>query len=163
MGDTALAKGLFPLDQPSLGPSSTFQSAWFWAMLRCHAHRFAGRPIAEVLVFWTTILLLDGGARPTIGDIAKASGVPRPTVSRYIDRTIQRGWVEERVNPRDRRRRELHLAEKGVKELEAMIVFFHEMYPSIVAVQGEHSDHSGGQNLQENLEKVSKHIAATLK
>lgn len=163
MGETALARGLLPLGKANIGPSSDFQLEWLWAMLSFHAHRFGGRPIGEVLVSWTTIMLMDSGFRPTIGDIARASGMPRPTVSRYVDHQIQEGWAKERVNPQDRRRRELYLTETGAKELEFIVEFFHDVFPDIAASHSKDRDPPNGAELLEHLTGLSERIAGKLK
>ena len=162
MSETALARGLLPLDG-GMGPSSDFQLEWLWAMLSFHAHRFGGRPMPEALVSWTTIMLLNSGARPTVADIAKASGMPRPTVSRYIDHQIQQGWVGERVNPQDRRRRELYLTEAGAKELEFIVDFFHDVFPDIVARHARNRAPPSGAELLQHLTEMSELIAGKLK
>ena len=121
MGKSVLSRGLMPGSGTTDAPSTHLQYGVLWATLLYHAHRFSGRPIAEMLVSWTTIMLMEMGQSPTIGDLAKATGLPRPTVSRYINHQIEQGWAEERVNPDNRRRRELFLTESGQQELEFML------------------------------------------
>lgn len=162
MGETALNRGLRPLSKREVGPPANVQLEWLWIMVSFHAHRFRGRPIAEVLASWTNILLIHEGFNPTIGDIAKASGLPRATVSRYVNSTIEHGWAEERVNPRDRRRRELHLTESGTQELEFIVDFFHDMYHALMASQPAEGDAVSGTEYLERLQKMTAEISERL-
>jgi len=161
MGETVLDKGLLPL-QGGMGPSADFQLEWLWTVISFHSRRFGGRPLPEALVSWTTIILMNSGVRPTIGEIAKASGMPRPTVSRYIDHQIQQGWAEERVNPENRRRRELYLTEAGAQELEFIVEFFHDMFPEIVTRHAKNRAPASGPELLEHMTQMSERIAAKL-
>jgi len=133
MGKRVLDRGLIPPTAGDDVPSARLQFDLLWAILSFHAHRFSGRPIAEMLVSWTTIMLMDRGYAPTIGDLSKATGIPRPTVSRYVNHQIEEGWAEERVNPANRRRRELFLTEAGVREMEFIVSHFHETFSGIMA------------------------------
>ena len=162
MGDTILDRGLRPASDSVPRPPADLQLEWLWVMISYHAHQFRGRPIAEVLASWTNILLIHKGLNPTIGDIAKASGLPRPTVSRYVNSTIENGWAEERVNPGDRRRRELHLTEAGAKELESIVAFFHDMFGELMASQPNDGDSVSGDDYLERLATLSAQITKRL-
>lgn len=160
MGKTILERGLRPVPDDGPGPSATLQLEWMWTMVAYHAHRFRGRPIAEVLASWTNILLIHQGLNPTIADIARASGLPRPTVSRYVAKTIEHGWAEERVSPSNRRRRELHLTDAGRKELEAIVDFFHGIFGELTK---SHPDNDmAPMDYLVRLEKLSASIAERL-
>jgi len=162
MGNTILDRGLRPASDSIPRPPADLQLEWLWVMVSYHAHQFRGRPIAEVLASWTNILLIHQGLNPTIGDIARASGLPRPTVSRYVSNTIENGWAEERVNPADRRRRELHLTEAGAKELESIVEFFHDMFRELLAGQPKGEDSASGDDYLERLARMSEQISKRL-
>lgn len=159
MGETALDRGLLSL-RDGTGPTAEFQLEWLWLMLSLHAHRFSGRPIGEALASWTNIILIHNGHHPTIGDIARASGLPRATVSRYVNHTIEQGWAEERVNQQDRRRRELFLTESGARELERIVEIFHQLSQAILSRNPKGGDPESGADLLERLEKLSSQIIA---
>jgi len=162
MGETVLDRGLRPMSRRELGPSADVQLEWLWIMVSFHTHQFRGRPMAEALASWTTILLIHKGCNPTIRDIATASGLPRPTVSRYVNTTIQQGWAHERVNVRNRRRRELHLTESGHKELERIVEFFHAMYDRLMASQPAADESVSGTEYLERLEQMTANISGCL-
>ncbi|MFW2405021.1 MAG: MarR family winged helix-turn-helix transcriptional regulator [Gammaproteobacteria bacterium] len=160
MGSTVLDKGLRPLSERERGATADVQLEWLWIMVNFHASRYRGRPIAEVLASWTNVLLIHKGFNPTIGDIAKASGLPRPTVSRYVSNTIRQGWAEERVNSKNRRRRELHLTAAGERELEFIVQFFHEMYQELIADQPPGSELVSGSDYLDRMQRMTEKIAA---
>ena len=162
MGNTILDRGLRPATEGSPAPPADLQLEWLWVMVSFHAHQFRGRPIAEVLASWTNILLLHQGLNPTIGDLAKASRLPRATISRYVSNTIQNGWAEERVNPRNRRRRELHLTEAGAKELEYIVEFFHGAFDELMANQPNDGEDISGDDYLNRLAEMSARIAERL-
>ena len=158
MGNSSLDRGLWPLVDEESTAVADFQVEWLWLIVGYHAHRLRGRPIAEVLAAWTNILLLHKGINPTVGDIAKASGLPRATVSRYIDHNLNWGWAAERVNPEDRRRRELYLTEAGEKELDYIVEFFHEMFHDLVDSRPEEGASETGEELIGRLKRLSETI-----
>ncbi|NND35852.1 MAG: winged helix-turn-helix transcriptional regulator [Gammaproteobacteria bacterium] len=162
MGNTILDRGLRPAAEDIPAPPADLQLEWLWVMVSFHAHQFRGRPIAEVLASWTNILLLHNGFNPTIGELAKASGLPRATISRYVSSTIQSGWAEERVDPRNRRRRELHLTEAGAKELEYIVEFFHFAFHELMSHQPDDGEQLSGDDYLNRLAEMSAKISERL-
>jgi len=158
MSKTVLARGLLPLSQNSNAPSPKFQAEWLWVALNYHAHQFGGRPIGEVFVSWTTILLMDRGVRPTIGEIAKATGMARSTVSRYVDHQMSRGWIEERVDKTNRRRRELYLSDTGIRQLEKIVEFFHDMFREMTTGAFANRESSRGADLIQRLARMTARV-----
>ncbi len=160
MGETALRRGLIPLDDAGVDLSADIAGEWLWLAVAFHAHRFGGRPIGEVLCSWTTILLLDRGLRPTVAEIARASGLPRSTVSRYVSHTIEQGWAEERVHSGDRRRRELHLTESGERELEFIVDVLRDLSLDLFAGESGARASDSGPTFLERLARLSSRIKA---
>ena len=162
MGDTDLDRGLIPITEVEGAFPPDIQLQWMWILVALHAHRFRGRPIAEVLASWTNILLLHRGLHPTIGDIAQASGLPRATVSRYVASTIEQGWATERVDPRNRLRRELYLTDKGREELRWMVDFFHDAYRQLKVPPVDAGEHEADTDylahLQSLTDLIRKHM-----
>ena len=158
MGKNVLARGLIPATDDAQAPPARLQFDLLWAMLSFHTHRFGGRPISEMLVSWTMIILMDRGYAPTIADIAKATGVPRPTVSRYVAHQIEQGWIEERVNPDQRRRRELFWTETGVSGMEFILDYFHDLMGDIQAKYPDDSESQGGDALLTRMRTMSEKI-----
>ncbi len=54
-----------------------------------------------------------GHCSPT--QIAVDTGIPKSTVSRSIASLVQKGWIEESVDPRDRRRRVIRLSPQALE------------------------------------------------
>jgi len=161
MGEKILGEGFFPPNEIPAGVPPDMQLDRIWAAVSFHAHRFGTSPIAEVLVSWTTIMLISGGYHPTIGDIARATGLPRPTVSRYIKNTVDSGWAEERVNVQDRRRRELYMTENGWRELGFIVEYFKDMYQFMAATRSGES--GNGTDLLERMTQLSERLTKELK
>jgi DNA-binding MarR family transcriptional regulator len=160
MGDSPLSRGFFPGSAASGAPSPQLQVQWLWLVFAYHAHHFSRRPIGEALASWTTILLIENGHDPTIGDIARASGLPRATVSRYVQHQLHSGWLEECVNLNDRRRRELQLTPAGLQMLEQIVDSFHELFHEVRGRGWVDGEAASGAEMLEHLAEMSATIAA---
>jgi DNA-binding MarR family transcriptional regulator len=158
MGKKVLDRGLLPDAAADKPPSARLRFDFMWAMISYHAHRFGGRPIAEMLVSWTMIMLADRGISPTIGELAKATGMPRATVSRYVNHQIEVGWIEERVDATNRRRRELLQTELGAQELEHMMNYFHGLFQDMMAANSVDGGLSAGDDLLEKMHALTERI-----
>jgi DNA-binding MarR family transcriptional regulator len=90
--------------------------AVFWRVLHLFASRYGSHPVGQVLVVLTLIFLNDRGMPPTMTELCKATGRPKSSVSRYVSWQIEQGFVEEVVDPNDRRRRLLKQTRKGKSE-----------------------------------------------
>jgi len=60
---------------------------------------------------------LDGGPRRP-GELADTLNLPPPSVTRTVERLVERGWVERRRGRQDRRRVDLELTAAGRTSLE---------------------------------------------
>ena len=90
--------------------------AVFWRVLHLFASRYGSHPVGQVLVILTLVFLNDRGMPPTMTELCKATGRPKGSVSRYVSSQIKQGFVEEVVDPNDRRRRLLKQTRKGKSE-----------------------------------------------
>jgi len=64
-----------------------------------------------------TISLLDQvDYHPTIGELARITRLPKSTVSRYVSTEMNMGFLEEVIDPEDRRRRRLYTTAKAKDE-----------------------------------------------
>jgi DNA-binding MarR family transcriptional regulator len=158
MGKNVLDRGFLPDPTAEKPPSPRLRFDFMWAMISYHAHRFGGRPIAEMLVSWTMIMLADRGVAPTIGELATATGMPRATVSRYVNHQIEVGWIEERVDATNRRRRELLQTELGAQELEHMMNYFHGLFQDMMAANSVDGGLSAGDDLLEKMHALTERI-----
>jgi len=90
--------------------------AVFWRVLHLFASRYGSHPVGQVLVILTLVFLNDRGMPPTMTELCKATGRPKGSVSRYVSAQIKQGFVEEVIDPNDRRRRLLKQTRKGKSE-----------------------------------------------
>lgn len=60
-----------------------------------------------------TLYVLDGGATPTVGELADELGRSMSVTSRLVDQLVQRGWVDRAEDVTDRRAKRLQITAKG--------------------------------------------------
>lgn len=60
-----------------------------------------------------TLYVLDGGASPTVGELAERLGRSTSLTSRLVDQLVNRGWVDRAEDPADRRAKRLRITTKG--------------------------------------------------
>ena len=60
-----------------------------------------------------TLYVLDGGATPTVGELADELGRSMSVTSRLIDQLVQRGWVDRAEDLADRRAKRLEITSRG--------------------------------------------------
>jgi DNA-binding MarR family transcriptional regulator len=90
--------------------------AMFWRMIHFAVHRYGSHPTGQLLVVLSIILLERAGATPTVSEVAEATGLPKSSVSRYVSTNISAGFLEEAIDPQDRRRRYLKATAQARKE-----------------------------------------------
>ena len=90
--------------------------ALFWRLVHLSVHRYGSHPTAELLIVLTIMLLDRVGANPTVSELAEITGLPKSSVSRYISNEMRDGFLEETIDPVDRRRRYLSPTSKARKE-----------------------------------------------
>ena len=82
--------------------------AVFWRLLELAVHRYGSYPTGQLLTVMTIILLDSADYHPTVGELARITRLPKSTVSRYVSAEMNNGYIEEIIDPEDRRRRRLH-------------------------------------------------------
>jgi DNA-binding MarR family transcriptional regulator len=90
--------------------------AMFWRFVHLSVHRYGSNPTGQMLVVLTIMLLDKAGVHPTVSDLADITGLPKSSVSRYVSSEINTGFLEEAIDPQDRRRRYLKPTAKSQKE-----------------------------------------------
>lgn len=90
--------------------------AIFWSMVHVSVQTYDSKPTGELLTVAAIRLLHQAGHEPTILGLVEITGLPKSSVSRYVSRQINAGFLEEVIDPQDRRRRRLRLTRKGKKE-----------------------------------------------
>ena len=88
----------------------------FWRFVEMVVHRYGSSPTGSLLTVLTISLLDQVDYHPTIGELAKIIRLPKSTVSRYVSTEMNSGYLEEVIDPEDRRRRRLHTTQKAKGE-----------------------------------------------
>jgi len=85
----------------------------FWRFVEMVVHRYGSSPTGSLLTVLTISLLDQVDYHPTIGELAAITRLPKSTVSRYVSTEMNAGYLEEVIDPEDRRRRRLHTTSKA--------------------------------------------------
>ena len=83
----------------------TYSLVWGW--LHIANKRYNPMSSGQMLTALTIIMLHDLGYEPTVADLTKLTGMPKSSVSRYVATEMKLGFLEEYVDPTDRRQRRL--------------------------------------------------------
>ncbi len=92
--------------------------AALWRFLQLTVHRYDNSRTGEVLVVMTIVILDRAGRNPTVSELASITGIPTSNVSRYVSHQLERGDLEEIIDPQNRRLRRLRPTEAGREEQE---------------------------------------------
>ena len=90
--------------------------AMFWRLMELSVHRYGSFPTGQLLTVLTIMLLDQADYHPTIGELAEITRLPKSTVSRYVSVEMSNGFLEEIIDPEDRRRRRIHPTRLARKE-----------------------------------------------
>ena len=88
----------------------------FWRLIDMTVHRYGSHPTGQLYVVLTIMMLNRVDFHPTVGELAEIVRLPKSTVSRYVSAEMNAGFLEEVIDPDDRRRRRLHLTPLGKEE-----------------------------------------------
>jgi len=88
----------------------------FWRLVQLAVHRYGSHPTGELLIVLTIVLLDGAGYNPTVTELAEITNLPKSSVSRYVSTEMSNGFLEEVIDPRDRRRRLLRPTELARSE-----------------------------------------------
>jgi DNA-binding MarR family transcriptional regulator len=81
----------------------------FWRLMDLSVHRYGSHPTGKLYIVLTIMMLDRVDYHPTVGELAEIVRLPKSTVSRYVSAEMNSGYLEEVIDPDDRRRRRLHL------------------------------------------------------
>jgi DNA-binding MarR family transcriptional regulator len=81
--------------------------AMIWRVIHMAVHRYGSFPTGQLLVVVTIMLLDEAGYNTTVAELAEITGMPKSNVSRYVNTEMRAGFLEEVIDPADRRRRRL--------------------------------------------------------
>ena len=111
-----------------------------WRFLHLSVHRVGSMPSGQLLVVFTIIILSDLGYYPTVTELAEITGLPKSSVSRYVSGEMRLGFVEEIIDPSDRRRRRLRPTEAAMKERSVHRTQITEIQNVIEMITGGNAD-----------------------
>jgi DNA-binding MarR family transcriptional regulator len=92
-----------------------------WRILHMMISNYGSRSMGQMVTALTINILHRSGYSPTFGEICDATGFPTSNVSRYVNRQLRQGYLQEIIDPNDRRTRRLQQTERGRAELKWLI------------------------------------------
>ena len=90
--------------------------AMIWQFIDILVGRYGSFPTGHLLTVLTIVLLDRADYHPTVGELADITGLAKSSVSRYISIDMKTGFIEEVIDPDDRRQRRLHPTQKSRDE-----------------------------------------------
>ena len=126
-----------------------FAVSWLagcWGMNRCFASS-----MGEFQVILTLIVLDRDGIHPNLVEVAKLTGLPKSSVSRYVTKILRAGYVTEEIDPGDRRRRVLHITDQAREDMQAT----EKMFMDFLKLHDQSSKDTSGKALMEMCLEVA--------
>jgi len=133
------------------------QMAIFWRILHLTTVIWGNFPAGQLLVALTMSFLHNRGVNPTLGDLCKATGLPKATVSRYVSWQLEQGLAKEEIDPKDRRRRVLMRTKRGQHAWDWQIEKVQLLFNDVVE-QSERSRRTGRKFDSSELLAVMKRL-----
>ena len=130
--------------------------AMFWRLVEIMVHRYGSFPTAHLLTMLTIVLLDRAGYHPTVGELADITRLPKSSVSRYVATDMNSGFIEEIIDPNDRRRRRLHPTLKSREEQEWQLGKILEVLEMSTQVYGGHGK---TENPADDLKRILRGIS----
>ncbi|MDF5754453.1 MarR family transcriptional regulator [Spongiactinospora sp. TRM90649] len=145
------------LQRPASGLNSSL------AYLLSRAERAVNRGLAAALVHedvsiehWRILQALADGRGHSMGDLAEAALMPHPTLTKAVDRLVDRALVYRGHDPSDRRRVAVFLGARGMNLLARLEAGLSEHHRAIMAAYGAESTES----LMRDLEILVRDLEA---
>ncbi len=88
-----------------------------WQILNMMTSNYGDLPTGQIMVALTIDIFHRNDYSPTIMELRRATGLPSSSVSRYVDWQLSEGYLEETIDPDDRRSRRLIQTKKGMAEM----------------------------------------------
>ncbi len=92
-----------------------YSLVWRWLLMS--VHRYGSLPTGELLTVLTIVVLDRADYNPTVTDLSEITQLPKSSISRYVSDQMAKGFLEEYIDPADRRRRRLRPTEVARAEL----------------------------------------------
>ena len=136
------SRGIAGRDIDEIDFTAEAQAHLLWRILHFHVARYGSVPTGQFLVGHTIVLLNELGRHATVAELTKATGLPQTSVSRYVADQIDQGYLEEVIDPEDRRRRLLYMTAEGHAERERQAQYFSSVIDEIAGYQRARPDKS---------------------
>jgi DNA-binding MarR family transcriptional regulator len=78
---------------------------------------YGGLPTGQIVIALTIDILHRNDYSPTAMELCKATGLPSTNVTRYVNWLLDKGYLEEAIDPIDRRLRRLIQTKMGAAEM----------------------------------------------
>lgn len=142
---------------PRFDPELSIPYTLVWRWIHLSVHRYGSLPTGALLVVLTIIVLHQSGYHPTVTELAEITGLPKSSISRYVSEQMSAGFLEEYIDPSDRRRRRLRPTHQAVHELKTY------WDDSIRTVYKQVNSHDGNPTLRDDatVEEILAHLKAT--
>ena len=125
------SRGIAGKDIDSIEMTVEAQAHLLWRILHFHVSRYGSLPTGQFLVSQTIVLLNELGRHATVAELTRATGLPQTSVSRYVADQIEQGFLEEVIDPEDRRRRLLYMTDDGHEERKRQTEYFSQVIDQI--------------------------------
>jgi len=109
-------------------PTTLLTYSLVWGWLHFANKRFNPMSSGQMLTTLTIIMLHDLGYEPTVSDLTKLTGMPKSSVSRYVSCEMKLGFLEEYVDPSDRRQRRLRATDAAAPALKARVEMISKLF-----------------------------------
>ena len=142
-------------------PSTLLTYSLVWGWLHFANKRFDPMSSGQMLTAMTIIMLHDMGYEPTVSDLTRLTGMPKSSVSRYVSREMQLGFLEEYVDPADRRQRRLRATAAASPALERQCEMIQTLFDFCQqrSNQGSQISHEFIDELEEKLASMESRIS----
>ena len=88
-----------------------------WQILNMMTSNFGGLPSGQIVTALTIDIFQRNDYSPTVMELCQATGLPSSSISRYVNWQLSEGYLEEVIDPDDRRLRRLIQTKKGKAEM----------------------------------------------
>lgn len=102
-------------------------SASHWFALNLIYHTFATEYGLTTNQLYALLLFFESPEPPTQRQILDYMAIPKSTLNSILSGFIEKGWIELKVDPSDRRKKEVHLTEKGKEFCTPLLSRMHQI------------------------------------
>ena len=111
-----------------------------WRVLHMMVTNYGNHPMGQYLIAFSMNMLHRNGYYPTVDELCRATGIPKSTVSRYVSYQLSHGYLEESIDPQDRRHRRLLQTKKGAEEMRGLSERLDQIENDVAGFSGGNGD-----------------------